>query len=53
MKRFDTNLIIKNGDDHIVYNIEGKKNFEELIFDYKPSRDTDYYYLRVEQILEL
>lgn len=42
--------IVKNGRDYIVFHLEGEsEEYEELIFEYRAERATDYYYLRVEQ----
>jgi hypothetical protein len=45
-----TVTLIKNGRDRIIHHLYGRtEKYEELIYDYKAERDTDYYYLRVEQ----
>jgi hypothetical protein len=47
----ETVTLIKNGKDFIVFSINGQSiNFQYVFFDHDVEQDTDYYYLRVEQV---
>jgi hypothetical protein len=46
-----TVTLVKNGRDSVVWHVDAESAvFQEFLYDYRVERDTDYYYLRIEQM---